>query len=70
MASGNTHCADMHEVPEVIDPPSPNPVEHDVGEVKNSIRLTVKSNISAASSVHELLECPVCTNSMYPPILQ
>lgn len=24
----------------------------------------------AASSVHELLECPVCTNSMYPPIHQ
>lgn len=22
------------------------------------------------SSVHELLECPVCTNSMYPPIHQ
>ncbi|KAI3900329.1 hypothetical protein MKW92_006924 [Papaver armeniacum] len=24
----------------------------------------------AATSVHELLECPVCTNSMYPPIHQ
>eukprot|EP00268_Persea_americana_P027964 TRINITY_DN27204_c0_g1_i2.p1 TRINITY_DN27204_c0_g1~~TRINITY_DN27204_c0_g1_i2.p1 ORF type:complete len:208 (+),score=26.82 TRINITY_DN27204_c0_g1_i2:56-679(+) len=24
----------------------------------------------APSSVHELLECPVCTNSMYPPIHQ
>lgn len=23
-----------------------------------------------ATSVHELLECPVCTNSMYPPIHQ
>lgn len=22
------------------------------------------------TSVHELLECPVCTNSMYPPIHQ
>lgn len=35
------------------------------------------SNVNAASgllptttSVHELLECPVCTNSMYPPIHQ
>lgn len=23
-----------------------------------------------STSVHELLECPVCTNSMYPPIHQ
>jgi len=26
--------------------------------------------ISPATSVYELLECPVCTNSMYPPIHQ
>nr|ACJ84732.1 unknown [Medicago truncatula] len=26
--------------------------------------------IAPATSVHELLECPVCTNSMYPPIHQ
>lgn len=26
--------------------------------------------INKATSVHELLECPVCTNSMYPPIHQ
>ncbi|KAG6437780.1 hypothetical protein SASPL_102708 [Salvia splendens] len=26
--------------------------------------------INPATSVHELLECPVCTNSMYPPIHQ
>uniref|UniRef100_A0A494GAA7 RING-type domain-containing protein n=2 Tax=Pentapetalae TaxID=1437201 RepID=A0A494GAA7_SOLLC len=24
----------------------------------------------ATTSVHDLLECPVCTNSMYPPIHQ
>ncbi|KAE8726817.1 hypothetical protein F3Y22_tig00006128pilonHSYRG00008 [Hibiscus syriacus] len=34
-----------------------------------------KSAVSSAvhpstTSVHELLECPVCTNSMYPPIHQ
>jgi hypothetical protein len=29
-----------------------------------------KAGASPASSVHELLECPVCTNSMYPPIHQ
>ncbi|CBI20161.3 unnamed protein product, partial [Vitis vinifera] len=26
--------------------------------------------VPPATSVHELLECPVCTNSMYPPIHQ
>jgi len=30
----------------------------------------VNSAIHPATSVHELLECPVCTNSMYPPIHQ
>ncbi|RID64845.1 hypothetical protein BRARA_D00086 [Brassica rapa] len=26
--------------------------------------------LPTTTSVHELLECPVCTNSMYPPIHQ
>ncbi|CAH1447808.1 unnamed protein product [Lactuca virosa] len=30
----------------------------------------VSSTIFPTTSVHELLECPVCTNSMYPPIHQ
>jgi E3 ubiquitin-protein ligase SIAH1 len=36
------------------------------------VRRKVSSGGGAAptSSVHELLECPVCTNSMYPPIHQ
>ena len=28
------------------------------------------NGLPPATSVHELLECPVCTNSMYPPIHQ
>ena len=28
------------------------------------------ATIACATSVHQLLECPVCTNSMYPPIHQ
>ncbi|KAH0719955.1 hypothetical protein KY284_004985 [Solanum tuberosum] len=28
------------------------------------------NSVRPATSVHELLECPVCTNSMYPPIHQ
>ncbi|KAD3069052.1 hypothetical protein E3N88_36932 [Mikania micrantha] len=30
----------------------------------------VPATINPTTSVHELLECPVCTNSMYPPIHQ
>ena len=30
----------------------------------------VPATIHPTTSVHELLECPVCTNSMYPPIHQ
>lgn len=31
---------------------------------------SVKVGSTSTSGVHELLECPVCTNSMYPPIHQ
>ncbi|KAK1365561.1 E3 ubiquitin-protein ligase SINAT5-like [Heracleum sosnowskyi] len=37
---------------------------------KNIIIGSVVPRIAPATSVHELLECPVCTNSMYPPIHQ
>lgn len=30
----------------------------------------VPATVNPTTSVHELLECPVCTNSMYPPIHQ
>ncbi|XP_040938772.1 E3 ubiquitin-protein ligase SINAT3 isoform X2 [Gossypium hirsutum] len=37
----------------------------------NSNNSTLSSAVHASTtSVHELLECPVCTNSMYPPIHQ
>ena len=35
--------------------------------VNNNIMI---GGLPPATSVHELLECPVCTNSMYPPIHQ
>lgn len=35
---------------------------------KNNNRVVL--GLTPATSVHELLECPVCTNSMYPPIHQ
>lgn len=37
---------------------------------KSSAASGVKAGLSTTGSVHELLECPVCTNSMYPPIHQ
>ncbi|KAF9667333.1 hypothetical protein SADUNF_Sadunf15G0012000 [Salix dunnii] len=36
----------------------------------NTIAVGGLTAIAPATSVHELLECPVCTNSMYPPIHQ
>lgn len=37
---------------------------------KSRINVVGPTAIAPATSVHELLECPVCTNSMYPPIHQ
>ncbi|XP_002864238.2 LOW QUALITY PROTEIN: E3 ubiquitin-protein ligase SINAT5 [Arabidopsis lyrata subsp. lyrata] len=39
---------------------------HQFSSTKSQAGATVV--ISPATSVYELLECPVCTNSMYPPI--
>ncbi|PNY16199.1 E3 ubiquitin-protein ligase sinat3-like protein [Trifolium pratense] len=36
----------------------------------NNNHVVGSTAIAPATSVHELLECPVCTNSMYPPIHQ
>lgn len=36
----------------------------------NNTAVTGSTAAAPATSVHELLECPVCTNSMYPPIHQ
>lgn len=36
----------------------------------NNTTIAGPNAITPATSVHELLECPVCTNSMYPPIHQ
>lgn len=36
----------------------------------NATNIAGPTAIAPATNVHELLECPVCTNSMYPPIHQ
>ncbi|RZS20041.1 hypothetical protein BHM03_00052521, partial [Ensete ventricosum] len=52
-------------------PNSPLSMETDrVPSYKSSAASGAKAGISSTGSVHELLECPVCTNSMYPPIHQ
>lgn len=50
---------------------NPKP-QHHVNNANGNISVVVGSNVipPTATSVHELLECPVCTNSMYPPIHQ
>lgn len=40
------------------------------GNNVNGVNIVGPTGIAPATSVHELLECPVCTNSMYPPIHQ
>lgn len=38
--------------------------------MKTSVNLVGKHGIHSNNGVYELLECPVCTNLMYPPIHQ
>jgi hypothetical protein len=42
----------------------------DVGFATIHPHLDASSMVASGRSVHELLECPVCINSMYPPIHQ
>lgn len=52
----------------------PKMLKYDVATTKmdkNITRVaTGKHGIQSTNSVHELLECPVCTTLMYPPIHQ
>jgi E3 ubiquitin-protein ligase SIAH1 len=72
MAPGNLKMG-IPESPLREEGDTPSSTEESEVESKNPL-LTLGRKTSAAaahtSSVHELLECPVCTNSMYPPIHQ
>lgn len=70
---------EIHQHHNTLHPhPHPHPHQHhsDFSSSKPRSNATNNSAISGptaiapATSVHELLECPVCTNSMYPPIHQ
>jgi E3 ubiquitin-protein ligase SIAH1 len=72
MAPGNLKM-DIPESPMREEGDTPSSTEESEVESKNPLLTLGRKTSSAAahtSSVHELLECPVCTNSMYPPIHQ
>jgi len=60
------HHHHLHHFPSVSKPHTTTTTNNNNS---NSNSNTVASAIHT-TSVHELLECPVCTNSMYPPIHQ
>lgn len=70
MASGNIYLDDLRVKPEVIDPPKDEDLVEVSEDVNDPDQQALKPNLTVASSVHELLECPVCLNAMYPPIHQ
>lgn len=71
MAPGNNICK---EVPESQATDNDLSIVEDEFENLNISKLSglpvAKLSVSSTNGVHELLECPVCTNSMYPPIHQ
>ena len=70
MATGSPYFEDVRGKSEVIDLPSCEDMM-DIGEHENeTAQSAVKPNLAVSSSVHELLECPVCLTAMYPPIHQ
>ncbi|KAL9671876.1 hypothetical protein QQ045_009449 [Rhodiola kirilowii] len=66
--SGNSYPDDLRSKPEVIDPPQIDELLEVCKDMNDSAQSTFKPIVS--TSVRELLECPVCLNSMYPPIHQ
>jgi E3 ubiquitin-protein ligase SIAH1 len=44
--------------------------ENNIAPTKGTVILSGKHGVYSNNGVHELLECPVCTNLMYPPIHQ
>lgn len=70
MAPEIAYLDDTRVTPEVIDPPKNEDMVEVSEQVNDHVQHSPKPNLSDASSVRELLECPVCLNAMYPPIHQ
>ena len=70
MSSSSTFFNDLGINPESSDSQD-NEDMMDINEhVNDYAHQLPKPSASVASSVYELLECPVCLNAMYPPIHQ
>uniref|UniRef100_A0A1D1XP84 RING-type E3 ubiquitin transferase n=2 Tax=Anthurium amnicola TaxID=1678845 RepID=A0A1D1XP84_9ARAE len=70
MAPGGSLCSEVPEADSAAYEVSTSSNDTEMFQLSNpSIVTGVKTGLSS-TSVHELLECPVCTNSMFPPIYQ
>ncbi len=70
MALGNLRM-DIPESPMREEGDTPSSTKESKVESKNPLlTLGRKTSFAVAhtNNVHDLLECPICTNSMYPPI--
>lgn len=71
MALGSNIFTEIPEAQSVDSESSTTSNEYEnIHPVKLLTSSSVKIGSTSTSGVHELLECPVCTNSMYPPIHQ
>ncbi|RWW60536.1 hypothetical protein BHE74_00032471 [Ensete ventricosum] len=74
MESANIECISVSDAMVVDDDEVahvPHPFLKPQGDGSGTVAAGGRSPVmSPATRVHELLECPVCTNSMYPPIHQ
>ncbi|PIA25859.1 hypothetical protein AQUCO_10500002v1 [Aquilegia coerulea] len=70
MATGSNICMDISESQFEDTGILTTNILENVQHSKPSNASSVKSGISSTNGVHELLECPVCTKSMFPPIHQ
>ncbi|KAF5208063.1 E3 ubiquitin-protein ligase, partial [Thalictrum thalictroides] len=69
--AGNTYNDELRMKPGSLDSSqNDNFTEVTDQHVNDSSQHSLKPNLPVASSVRELLECPVCLNAMYPPIHQ
>lgn len=69
MAPGGSACKEVIESRPVVTNYDTK-AESNSTHTKTGIGVAGKNGIYSNNGVHELLECPVCTNLMYPPIHQ
>lgn len=69
MAPGGSACKEVVESDNMVTNYDIK-AESNTALTKTSVCLGGKQGIYSNNGVHELLECPVCTSLMYPPIHQ